>query len=141
MSQRTVPAPARWAVLGATGQIGHFLCQRVAAGDAATLALSRRPPLAGSDASGIHWIGADLFRTMPAVEARCLISAGPLDGLAAWLEREPNALSCERLVAFSSTSASVKAESDDPQERALAARLAAAEGALAQWCEARAVAL
>ena len=125
----------RWMVLGATGAIGRFLLEDLRARGATVLAVSRAPPAPDDDT--LRWLRADLQSTLPLNEAEFLVSAGPLDALANLLTRAPDCLRCRRLVAFSSTSASVKSDSADAHERDLAARLRQAEQSLAQWCSAR----
>lgn len=73
------------------------------------------------------WIAADLndpVATWP--EADIVISLGPLDAFAGWLERTP-ARGLRRIVAIGSMSAQTKQASPDPAERALAQRLRDAE--------------
>src|SRR5438045_4110245 len=60
--------------------------------------------------------------------ADIVISLGPLDAFAAWLERQPQPP--RRVIALSSMSAETKTLSPDPAERALAERLRAAEARL-----------
>ena len=134
------PAQARWAVLGASGQIGHFLIRRLAQADESALAISRHPRGAECPTGSIRWLEGDLDAGMPAFEAERLVSAGPLDACARWFERTV-APPCRALVAFSSSSLESKADSPDPGERALAERLARAEQVLSNACTARGVAL
>ena len=122
-----------WLVLGASGQVGHFVLQRLAARDDDVVAVSRGDPPAGATAR-VRWIRGDLFRGFAPPDATTIVSAGPLDGLAAWLERGDLAAP-RRLVALSSTSVQTKLESPDPNERALVARLRLAEQTVEAWCE------
>ena len=135
------PARARWVVLGASGQIGHFLIGRLRDAGEPALALSRRAPERGVQQGSIRWLRGDLDSEMPALACERLVSAGPLDACARWLAG-PSALgSCRALVAFSSTSLESKAESTDTAERALAARLGRAEAQLSDACARRGIAL
>lgn len=123
-------------VLGATAPVGRALLRRLAG--ALVHAAVRRPPVAPAAAPQVVWQTVDLYRHGPAVGAGTpVLSAGPLDALVEWLERDRPALG--RVVALSSTSVHVKARSADPAERALAARLKAAEERLAGWCTARGI--
>lgn len=123
-------------VAGAGGQIGRFLVPRLLSDGWEVIALSRqpRPP---SQRPGLQWCSGDLYAQMPALPAvDALFSLGPLDGLAAWLPKARVA-GIGRIVAFGSMSAESKRASADPAERALAARLLAAERALAEAAERR----
>lgn len=125
-------------VLGATGLVGSNVLRQMHghAGrvHAATRATTPPPALANLATwhCGAMW---DLNRAeavWPVVGT--VLSAGPLDALAAWLERaEPAGL--RRLVALSSTSATTKQASFDPVERGLAARLLQAEERLIARCD------
>ena len=119
-------------VLGATSLIGRRLLPRLQAQGRPFLALSRRAPPLGT---GGAWLQADLTAlptTPPAAEA---VSLSPI-----WLL--PPALPAlaaagvRPLVAVSSTSRFTKAASTDPAERAVAARLAEGEAAMAGFCHA-----
>jgi nucleoside-diphosphate-sugar epimerase len=119
-------------VLGATSLIGRFLLPRLERSGAPFVAVSRAPP---SLARPRRWLQADLARlgsvAMP--HASRVLSLSPI-----WLL--PTALPAlrsaglVRLVAFSSTSRITKIASPDPAERAVAARLAAAEAATIAFC-------
>jgi nucleoside-diphosphate-sugar epimerase len=81
------------------------------------------------DDACVRWLRGDLSRVerLPrAVDA--VFSCGPLDHFARWYAN--STLDCPRVVAFGSTSVEVKSGSDDPRERALAARLAEGERVL-----------
>src|SRR5436190_4261923 len=135
------PARARWAVLGASGQIGHFLIERLAHAGESALALSRRAPEAGARRDGIPWLRGDLDTAMPGLEVERLLSAGPLDAFARWFADPSARVACGAVVAFSSTSVETKSDSNDPAERALADRLSQAESQLAEACARRGTAL
>ena len=123
----------RVVVFGASGQIGCFLLPRLVAAGSAVQAISRHPP---SAQPGVTWLRGALPDAVPALTVTdALISLGPLDAFVAWLERTPPA-GAARVVAISSMSAASKADSPDPGERALAARLRDAEQRLATRCEA-----
>lgn len=72
MSQRSQPIVG---VFGASGSIGHAVCQRLVKEGWRVLAFTRRshPPATGPDASGIEWLEWDHAP-----------SASVLDALAAW---------------------------------------------------------
>ena len=67
-----------------------------------------------------------------------VVSCGPLNHFVRWFVQGP--LSVRKLVAFSSTSAEVKLESDAADERALAEQLASSESILLDYCSHRGVA-
>lgn len=127
-------------VFGARGQIGRFLLPRLREAGWSTLAITRHPlPV---EQAGLRWQRFDLFAdTDLAIEGEVdvVFSLGPLDAFAAWWERSE--IRAPRVVAFGSTSASVKQASPDAVERALAARLASAEARLLQACARRGAAL
>lgn len=113
-----MPADSTPQVLGASGQVGHYLLRRLG-GDA--IACARRTP-AWSSHDAARWLPFDLWtHAQPPVSAR-LISAGPLDGCVGWLERAgPGPL--RRIVALGSMSAVHKLQSPDRGERSLAQHL------------------
>ena len=120
-------------VLGATGQIGRFLLPELLAQEVDVEAVSRQahPPH-----EHVLWSRFDLYHNGDAARRPDVVfSAGPIDGLLAWLARTRHRPT--RVVAFSSTSAQIKQNSPDPAERELAARLLQAEQALALHCDAR----
>jgi nucleoside-diphosphate-sugar epimerase len=121
-------------VFGASGAAGQFLLPRLAAQDARVVAVSRRlrPSSAQTD-----WIAGDLDGPLALPpDTHTIVSLGPLDAFAAWFARAAPA-SARRVVALSSMSADSKRGSPDAAERELAARLAAAERALAEAARAR----
>jgi len=126
-------------LFGASSQIGHFLLPRLLARHIEVWALSRQARL---DQPGVHWLRGALPDTGPdwpdgfAFIPDALLSMGPLDALATWLERIPLGVAAGmHIVATSSMSAVSKQDSPDPQERAMAARLCAAEQRLAVCCQ------
>jgi nucleoside-diphosphate-sugar epimerase len=118
-------------LLGATGLVGRALVEQ---GSSGLVGLSRD----GAGDARIAWVRGDLYRDPIAFAGDTVLSAGPLDGLVAWLGRA-NPRGLKRLVALSSTSVHTKQASDDPHERALAARLRDAEALLVAWCASRGV--
>lgn len=128
--------PGRALVLGASGQIGRPLLARLVQAGWRVDALSRQPqpPL-----PGVHWLRGDLAgcRELPG-EVDLLLSCGPLDAFAARFARGD--VACRRVVAFGSTSVEAKRTSPDPDERALADRLRAAEASLFATAAGRGVA-
>ena len=117
-------------LLGASGLVGRAL---LAAAPERVVAVSRAPQ---ATAAPPRWVTADLYRDPIHFGGETVLSAGPLDGLVAWLGRE-NPRGLRRIVALSSTSVHTKQDSADPQERALAARLRDAEALLVAWCASR----
>ncbi len=117
-------------VFGASGQIGRFLLPLLHEAGIAVEAVSRTPHQA---MPGACWTRLDLFGQGEVAHAPdWLFSAGPLDGLLAWLRRSTTQPS--RVIAFSSTSAATKAQSPDPAERALSQHLEEQEQRLIAWC-------
>lgn len=105
-------------LLGASGQVGYFLLQRLG-GD--VVACARSTP-AWSSPQRASWRLIDLWESEDAPDHTQLLSAGPLDACVAWLRRVgPGAL--QRIVALSSMSALHKQHSPSSSERDLAARL------------------
>ena len=127
-------------VLGASGTVGRCLMTRLRGSGLPLLALSRRAVENRDDR--VRWIHGDLYNHVPDLSEwpiRRVYSVGPLDGLAQWLHsaRLP---SLQRVVALSSMSLEVKANSSDPAERELAALLASAEQKVIDWCSSRGIA-
>lgn len=113
-------------VFGASGQIGAPLLHRLNERGWRVLALSRE---VHSDSPGRHWLQGEFAKMPPlpgAVDA--IFSCGPLDAFARWYEEAR--IDAPRIVAFGSTSATVKRDSGDEHERDLVRRLLGAEAAL-----------
>lgn len=132
------PAVASALVVGASSQIGLFLLPMLVERDARVLALSRS---ALPDSDGVTWLRGSLPDQSPPIGegVQSIISFGPLDALAAWLERAPLP-ALRRVIATSSMSAESKCHSPVAAERAVAQRLRDGEAALAAVCEKRGVA-
>jgi len=114
-------------VFGASGAVGRYLLPQLPA------AHYKVSPVSRDRRAG--WLTGDLYqmdRDWPGADI--VISVGPLDAFAAWLEHQSQAPS--RIVALSSMSAESKALSPDPVERELAGRLRSAEAKLLD-CSAR----
>lgn len=113
-------------VFGLSGQVGDALRARLDALGGPVLALSRTQQ---DDAPGLQWLRGDLQR-MPGLPWRpdAIVSLGPLDHFAEWFAG--NDLGPVRVVALGSTGRVDKRDSPDAGERALAARLEAAEATL-----------
>jgi hypothetical protein len=129
----------RWLVFGGSGAVGRFLLRRMHLRgiEACVVSRSAVPPWARLFDS-LHWHGAALESLPPpdATQPLCVLSAGPLDAFANWLQRSrlpPQS----RIVALSSMSIDWKQASPHPPERALAQRLAAAEIAVLDAAGAR----
>jgi len=115
-------------VVGASGAVGSALLRGLGARGAATIAWSRRR----REGEGATWERRELFAdTLPQVES--IFSAGPIDGLVTALSRS-TLCRPRRVVALSSSSATFKRDSADPNERKLAERLATSEASLARHC-------
>ncbi|MGH8091286.1 MAG: SDR family oxidoreductase [Rudaea sp.] len=118
-------------VFGASGAIGRFVLPLFAP-DHRVIPVSRqaRP----------GWICADLNDPAATLaDAEIVLSLGPLDAFAGWLERRPVG-GLRRIVAMSSMSAQTKRDSPDPAERALAQRLRDAESRLRETASTRDIA-
>ena len=118
-------------LFGASGAVGRYLLPLL------TDAHYKVWPASRDTRAG--WLAGDLHDTRldwPAADIA--ISLGPLDAFAAWLERQP--LPPRRVIALSSMSAETKVLSPDPDERALAERLRAAEARLLDCSAARGIA-
>lgn len=123
----------RWLVFGLSGQVGVALREGLAGNEAELVAVSRHPP---AEAPGLHWVRGELGPGLDVgSDFDAVISLGPLDHFSHWFEQA--GLAPARVVALGSTSVHSKADSPDPAERALAARLADAEARLAAACTAR----
>jgi nucleoside-diphosphate-sugar epimerase len=118
-------------VLGASGQIGRSVLERLAAMGRPAVAICRRPP---SDiAFGADWLARDLTRPLDLATHR---PAAAIHATGAWLLPAHlsalRAAGVRRLVCFSSTSMLAKADSCSAVERDIAQRLAAAEHAVTE---------
>lgn len=117
-------------VFGASGAVGGFLLP---------LLRTHYKVLPVSRGERTDWVRGDL--NDPGVDwpaADIVISLGPLDAFALWLQHQTEPPL--RVIALSSMSAESKRESDDPAERELAARLRAAETAIIAIAAARGIA-
>lgn len=126
-------------MLGATSLIGRYLMPRLADLRAVTVAVSRRAH--GEDPGGARWLQGDLAapETIAFPYAETVFALCPIWILPAALPAL-KAAGLKRLVAFSSTSVTVKVSSSDRSERMVAAQLAEAEAAVRSYCEASDVA-
>ncbi len=121
-------------VVGASGQIGHFLLPRLLTRGQLVCALSRSVQ---TDRPGVHWLRGALPDAPPLPrEPSALISLGPLAAFVDWLEQAPLRTQ-PRVIATSSMSVLTKQDSPDPAERAMIACLAQAEQRLIACCERR----
>jgi nucleoside-diphosphate-sugar epimerase len=113
-------------VFGASGQIGSALLPLLRADGWDVVAVSRT---AHAHAAGVRWLRGDLAEChgLPDV-VDAIFSCGPLDHFARWYALTQ--LRAPRVVAFGSTSASVKQASGDAGERELARRLGEGERAV-----------
>lgn len=110
-------------VFGASGQIGRPLLDLLQRAGWRTTALSRAQH---SDEPGLHWLQGE-YAQLPALprSVDAIFSCGPLDLFSHWYAK--TGIEAERVVAFGSTSADVKSNSADADERDIAARLQRAE--------------
>lgn len=129
------------AVTGASGQIGRELLPRLGELWNPVVAVSRRRPGWATGGDRVVWRGADLRRGWPgALACERLVHAGPLELLSPLVPAAAES-GLRRLVAFSSTSVLVKADSADPAERARIGSLLEAEAAVERACRAAGVSL
>lgn len=115
-------------IFGGSGQIGRPLLQRLSQSGWSVTALSRQPQ---RDAPGLRWLRGDLAG-LPSLPARvdAVFSCGPLDAFAHWYRSGTCAIETLRVIAFGSTSVTVKQGSSDAGERNLAQRLRDGESQL-----------
>ena len=113
-------------VFGGSGQIGERLLQRLREDRWQVVAVSRDAQV---DDASVRWLRGDLSRVerLPGT-VDAIFSCGPLDHFARWYAA--STVACPRVVAFGSTSLSVKSDSADARERALSMRLAEGERVL-----------
>ena len=126
----------RAAVLGATGMVGRRLLRRLADGGWRGVCASRGVP-ARAAPPGFAWAALPAEGPLPLPPSATVFSLVPLPALPPLLARADGA---RRLVALSTASAVHKAASADPAERAFAADVVRAEGAVARLCRERGVA-
>ena len=113
-------------VIGLRGLVGEAVGERLRARGGQVVGLSRTHR---HDSEGLRWVQGSL-EAMPELAQRfdAILSLGPLDAFARWyVDALPSA---PRVIALSSTGRHDKRLSPDPEERALAARLATAEADL-----------
>ena len=117
---------SRTLVFGLSGQLGDALLPHIDARLEPVLAISRSEQ---ADHPGIRWQRGTLqeFGDAPA-ECERILSLGPLDAFAEWVERTRPRVA--RVVAIGSTGVRDKRESPDPIDRDEAQRLAHAEASL-----------
>jgi nucleoside-diphosphate-sugar epimerase len=121
-------------VFGASGAIGIQVCGQLLACGWRVVAITRQPISQSGD--GIEWRHGELPYFESANEHfDAVISCGPLSLFSEWLTQ--TAVSCNRVVAFSSTSVHVKQSSPDLAERELMERLLQAEAQLAHLSQMR----
>jgi len=124
--------PEKIAVLGASSQIGLFALPYLVARSMQVTAISRGGPPPGYPAlPGLAWLRPEAAGGAAAGAPDCVLSAGPLELVRAWLRATP---SIRRVVAFSTTSLASKAGSPDARERETMRRIADEEAALRAEC-------
>jgi nucleoside-diphosphate-sugar epimerase len=127
-------------VVGATSLVGRFLMERLSAQGFTAFGLCRTPP---TDHTGEKWIAADLQNKQQLRErippVSSIYSTGPLHLFADSLEilAEKGAL---RVIAFSSTSADSKQQSEIEQERIAARQFIDGERRVIDFCETHGIA-
>ncbi|WP_374604111.1 nucleoside-diphosphate sugar epimerase [Arenimonas sp.] len=125
-----------WGVFGLTGLVGQSLRVQLRPDDPLAWAVTRQPP---ADASALPWITGSLPALADPPPVQAIASLGPLDAFTDWFDG--SSLAPQRLVVLGSTSRHGKADSPDPEERALARRLADCEARLSACCASRGSAL
>lgn len=136
----TAPESAAIGIVGATGLVGRHLLRAGEARGGRVVACSRREPRhLAPCAQGTTWCrpgsATPIGEPVPQWIATCPLWAVPEH--LPWLE----SLGIQSLVALSSTSVDTKPRSPDATERAVAMRLAHAEGAVREWARRHQVAL
>ncbi len=128
----------RIGVLGATSMVGGCLLPELTATGTRVMAFSRRPPRSGEQGVDWHQLGTNGATNTPSQTIRQWISLAPI-----WALPECFALleahGAQRIVVLSSTSLFTKQGSNDPQEQAVAQKLARAEAQIAQWAQSRSI--
>jgi len=133
---RSVADQRRALVFGGSGQIGKRLLANLVAAGWQVTAVTRQ---AREPMPGVAWRLGDLSSTnLVDQPVDAVFSCGPLDHFARWYAA--SAIAAPRVVAFGSTSVSVKQDSSEPAERDVARRLREAEGLLFDSAAARNVA-
>ncbi len=133
-----ITQPQRLLLFGATGLVGGDVLALASAAGHRVDAVSRSMPIPGQP-TAVRWHAGPAWDLSSGAgpwpdAVDVILSAGPLDALASWLERV-RPTSAHRLVALSSTSVVTKVASPDPAERALVERLARAEERVIAVCE------
>ena len=120
-------------LFGGSGQVGGAVLARLLDEGWNVDAPSRTEQ---PERAGVHWLRGG-FGALPALarDYDVILSCGPLDHFARWLEAA--GVVAPRIVAFGSTSLAVKRDSADAAERELAGRLAMAEQAVFAAARAR----
>ena len=138
-------------VLGATSLVGRHLLTQLAAGGRSVIACSRSAPRAATH--GVSWrVPVSAAATTGSAAATTGSAAAAGERIPDWIALCPiwaipehvtwlESLGIERLVAVSSQSVITKRSSPHAAEREIAARLAAAEAAVAEWATGRHVGL
>ena len=126
----------RAAVLGASGMVGRHLLRRLAEGGWCGVCFTRSAG-ARAAAPGFAWAALPADGPLPLPPSATVFSLVPLLALPSLLARAEGA---GRLVALGTASVVHKAASGDPVERAFAAEVARAEGAVARLCRERGIA-
>ncbi len=128
----------RIGVLGATSLVGSCLLPALTASGVQVVAFSRSLPRPGEQGVDWHQLGTHSAAAKPGPPIHRWISLAPIWALPdcfALLE----AHEVRRVVVLSSTSVFTKHGSHDPQEQAVAQKLARAEAQIAQWAQPRSV--
>lgn len=123
-------------LLGATGQVGHFLLKRLLGNGSPVIAISRRVPAWSH--THLTWLQQDLNHETMSVRSSIMLSAGPLQ-LA--LKQAFHMSSLNRLIALSSASTRFKQHSSDPAEQRMIERLIDTESQLIEMAKRRGIAL
>ena len=137
MADRKQIGPATSLVIGGTGLVGGFIVEQLVRRGERPFALSRKE---GSGSDNVQWFRGDLEKpeTLKFPEFSTLYCTADAVLLSKRLPQLLNP-SLTRVVAFSSTSVMTKRDTEVPEEREMIGRLASAEQAIGELCEARGI--
>jgi len=143
----------RIGILGATSLVGNYLLELLEQNSLAATAFSRRSSVQCPAIKGVEWVRLNhsidtLDPNAEGMEARTPMS--DVDKIDAWISVAPiwvlpqhfaliKAYGIKRIVALSSTSVFVKADSSDPYEKDVALRLSEGEEKLKTWATANGI--
>lgn len=124
-------------IFGATSVVGRYLLPLLGSSGFRVTAVTRAP--AGDLQQHFPWVVWQLDslpHAAPVADSVThILSLGPCDAFVIWLGKQKSSPALRQIIAFGSTSALTKLDSDSADERELANRLLAAESALASECQ------